>query len=175
MRVLPLALWQVGSDHELVQLAARQSLPTHGHVRAQIACAIHCLWARAALDRSTTPWQDAVARFTACADALFPPDEVALVLDPDNADKARGSGYVVDTLWSAKIAVETTGNYEDCVRRAIAFGHDTDTTAAVAGGIAGILYGVDGIPVRWRAGLRGRELYQPLLDRLAHRLDAAAH
>ena len=31
MRVLPLALWHTGNDAELIQLAARQSLPTHGH------------------------------------------------------------------------------------------------------------------------------------------------
>ena len=171
MRVLPLALWHAGSDRELVQLAARQSLPTHGHPRAQVACAIYCLWARAALEQAIDPWQDAVARFAACgADDLFPDDEIALVLDSGNADKVRGSGYVVDTLWSAKAAVDATGNYEDCVRHAIAFGHDTDTTAAVAGGIAGLLYGLTAIPDRWRTELRGRELYQPLLDRLMGRL-----
>ena len=169
MRVLPLALWHTGSDRELVELAARQSLPTHGHVRAQIAYAVYCLWARAALEKSAYPWQDALARFATCAGNLFPPEEVALVLDPANATKA-GSGYVVDTLWSAKSAVESSRNYDDCVRAAIAFGHDTDTTAAVAGGLAGILYGADGIPERWRSALRGRRLYQPLLDRLFRHL-----
>lgn len=167
MRVLPLALWHKGADLELVQLAARQSLPTHGHPRAQAACAIYCLWARAALEQTSDPWQDAVARFTACgAGDLFPESEITLVLDSGNADQVLGSGYVVDTLWSAKAAINATGKYEDCVRYAIALGHDTDTTAADAGGIAGVLYGMEGIPDRWRSALRGRELYQPLLDRL---------
>lgn len=174
MRVLPLALWHTGTDRELVELAARQSLPTHGHARAQVTCAIYCLWARAALDRVIDPWQVAMARFAACgATDLFPEVEIDLVLDSGNAGKVRGSGYVVDTLWSAKAAVDTTDNYEDCVRRAIAFGHDTDTTAAVAGGIAGVLYGLAAIPERWRSALRGRELYQPLLDRLESHLEAA--
>lgn len=171
MRVLPLALWHAGTDRELVQLGARQSLPTHGHPRSQVACAIYCLWARAALEHAADPWQSALHRFHACGADLFPDEEVALVLDPANAEQTLGSGYVVSTLRSAKAAVESTDTYEACVRQAIAFGHDTDTTAAVAGGIAGLLYGVEGIPERWRTALRGRELYQPLLDGLAaHRV-----
>ncbi len=173
MRVLPLALWHTGSDRDLIQLAAKQSLPTHGHPRAQIACAVYCLWARGALEGAADPWHEAVGRFAACGADLFPASQIALVLDPANAQQPLGTGYVVSTLWSAKAAIESTDNYEDCVRRAIAFGHDTDTTAAVAGGIAGLLYGVDGIPERWRTALRGCELYQPLLDRLVDHLDAA--
>ena len=170
MRVLPLALWHRGEDSELVALAARQSLPTHGHPRSGIACAVYCLWARATLEDASDPWMDAVKRFrTASGDAGFPQAEVEHVLDPGNGAKAKGSGYVVDTLWSAKAAIEQTNDYESCVRRAIAFGHDTDTTAAVAGGIAGLRYGVDGIPARWRESLHGRDLYSPLMERLIER------
>ena len=175
MRVLPLALWHRGSDLELAGLAARQSLPTHGHARSQACCAIYCLWARAALDGAGDPWRDGLARFDACgAAALFPADELARILDPANADAARGSGYVLDTLWSAKAAVEGSDGYAACVRRAIAFGHDTDTTAAVAGGIAGIVHGLEGIPARWRDALRGQALLQPLLARLRAAHDRAA-
>ena len=170
MRVLPLALWHRGDDHELVSLAASQSLPTHGHPRSGIACAVYCLWARATLEGSGDSWTDAVARFhNVSADAGVAQEQADVVLDPGNAASARGSGYVVDTLWSAKAAVEQTNDYESCVRRAIAFGHDTDTTAAVAGGIAGLRYGLDGIPARWRDALHGRDLYAPLLERLFER------
>ena len=58
------------------------------------------------------------------------------------------------------------GGYEAVVKRAVAFGDDTDTTAAVAGGIAGIRHGPAGIPERWRSALRGRELLAPLLAAL---------
>lgn len=57
-------------------------------------------------------------------------------------------------------------SYEDVLKRAIAFGDDTDTTAAVAGGIAGIRAGKSEIPARWRESLRGRELVEPLLHAL---------
>lgn len=45
-------------------------------------------------------------------------------------------------------------------------GHDTDTTACVAGGIAGLRDGVAGIPERWVSLLRGLSLVQPLMDKL---------
>lgn len=146
MRVLPLALWHRGTDADLVELAMRQSLPTHGHWHAQLCCAMYCLWARCCIENASPPW-DAAA-------ALTPSHPV------------RGSGYVVDTLWSAKRCVEVSTTYEDCVRHAIALGHDTDTTASVAGGIFGLLCGKRGIPVRWRENLRDAETYQGLLQRL---------
>ncbi len=55
------------------------------------------------------------------------------------------------------------------MKAAIALGNDTDTTACVAGGIAGLRDGVGAIPVRWRLGLRGREMVDPLLRALLAR------
>ena len=43
----------------------------------------------------------------------------------------------------------TTENYRDCVLKAVNLGRDTDTVAAVAGGMAGILYGYEAIPSEW--------------------------
>lgn len=170
MRVLPLALWHRGDDRELMAMAARQSLPTHGHPRTHVACALYCLWARAALEEHADPWSSAVSRFQSQGGMeLFPEAEVQLVLDPGNAASARGTGYVLDTLWSAKYAVEGTTSFEGCVRRAIRLGQDTDTTAAVAGGIAGLLYGGEAIPDRWTEALRGRSLVEPLLAKLLER------
>ena len=55
---------------------------------------------------------------------------------------------------------------KDTVRRAILLGHDTDTTAAVAGGLAGIKFGVDGLPADWMDLLRGKELVEAILGRI---------
>lgn len=99
----------------------------------------------------------------------LPYAEIEFVLDPAWRGKAGGSGYVVDTLWSARIAVEESRDYAGCIRRAIAFGHDTDTTAAVAGAAAGVLYGLDGIPIEWREALRGRDVLEGLIERWRHR------
>ena len=74
----------------------------------------------------------------------------------------RGTGYVLDTIWSARKAMEA-GSFEDVARTAISFGNDTDTTAAVACGLAGIKFGPAGVPPRWLEQLRGFELVEPLL------------
>jgi ADP-ribosylglycohydrolase len=84
---------------------------------------------------------------------------------PDEPLQGKGSGYVVDCLHSAYWAVQA-GSYEQVVKAAVALGHDTDTTACVAGGIAGIRDGVGAIPRRWREQLAGRELVEPLRQRL---------
>lgn len=57
-------------------------------------------------------------------------------------------------------------SFEDVARTAILFGHDTDTTAAVACGLAGIRFHIDGIPTRWLAQLRGFEIVEPLIGGL---------
>ncbi|MBB6600288.1 ADP-ribosylglycohydrolase family protein [Luteimonas sp. MC1825] len=165
MRVLPIALWHTGPDDELCRLAMRQSLPTHGHARSQIACALYCLWVRRTLADLDDAWDEAVATLRGLAALLaMPPPEVELVLDPVHGTRCNGTGYVVDSLWSARAAVIGTDDFESCVRRAVAFGNDTDTTAAIAGGVAGARYGFAGIPRRWWRGLRGRDDLGVFLD-----------
>ena len=171
MRVLPLALWHAGSDVQLVRDAFLQSLPTHGHVRSQVCCAIHVLWARRLLDglEVDAAWLDAVRTTrTLVADSPKAVEQLEFHVRPDEDATGRGTGYVVDALRSAR-QVQSAGDYEAIVRAAIRLGNDTDTTACIAGGIAGIRFGLAGIPARWREGLRGRDLVEPLLDELLAR------
>ena len=70
--------------------------------------------------------------------------------------------------WSARVALQQP-NYEGVVQAAIRLGNDTDTTACVAGGLAGIRGGVRSIPERWRKGLLGQAVYRPLLEGLLYR------
>jgi ADP-ribosylglycohydrolase len=166
MRVLPLALWHRGGDAELVSDAHAQSRVTHGHLRSQICCALYCLWARRVLDDAPDPWQAAVATLRAIYGAgSSEQDELEFHIRPDDPPEGHGSGYVVDCLRSARLAL-AAGGYEQVVKTAIALGHDTDTTACVAGGIAGLRDGAQAIPERWRTQLRGQELLAPLMDRL---------
>ena len=58
-------------------------------------------------------------------------------------------GYVKETYEAAMWAFQTTDNFEDCVVRAVNRGHDSDTTGAVAGMIAGAHYGIYNIPEKF--------------------------
>lgn len=156
-----------GSDESLVHDAHQQSLPTHGHLRSQVCCALYCLWARRVLANASDAWGEAVAAlraiYASMPDAL---EELDWSVRPDDAPDGNGSGYVVDSLRSAHM-VQAGATYDEVVRAAIALGNDTDTTACIAGGIAGLRFGIQGIPERWRTQLRGSALYQPLLDKLS--------
>jgi len=166
MRVLPLALWHRGSDSALVEDAQRQSSVTHGHARARVCCALYCLWARNILHNATDPWHNAVVALRAIYGRESQEyTELEQVIRPDDPPVGHGSGYVVDSLQSARWALQA-GGYEQAVKAAISLGHDTDTTACIAGGIAGLRDGVGAIPKRWRAQLRGIELVEPLVERL---------
>lgn len=167
MRVLPLTLWSGAPDGDLVTDAMNQSRLTHGHLRAQVCCALYCLWARRTLDGRSHSWSEAVDTLRGMWPESGPERaELEFHIRTDDAPAGKGSGYVVDTLRSARWAVETTATFEDAVRAAISLGNDTDTTACVAGGIAGLRHGVSAIPDRWRTSLRGQEILTPLRDAL---------
>lgn len=75
-------------------------------------------------------------------------------------DEIRSTGYVVDTLEAALWCVCHTDSYRDCVLAAVNLGGDTDTIAAVAGGLAGIIYGCggeSGIPNDWIAQIARKD------------------
>lgn len=69
-------------------------------------------------------------------------------------DEIKSSGYVVDTFEAALLCFMTTGSYKECTFKAVNLGEDTDTVAAVAGSLAGMLYGV---PEDWADCIAKRE------------------
>jgi ADP-ribosyl-[dinitrogen reductase] hydrolase len=166
MRTLPLALLWEGDDASLVAAAHRQSLITHTHPRVQVCCALYCLWARRELQgMGEDSWARAVADLRAVYGSEgVHRDELDNRIHPEEPVLTPGGGYVVTSLKSAHQACMEK-NYEDTVKRAIAFGIDTDTTACLAGGIAGIRHGVQGIPMPWWNGLRGKEILVPIVEK----------
>lgn len=195
MRVLPLALWHQGDDFALARDAMRQSLVTHGHLRSQLCCALYCLWARQIAQgvNSEMAWANATTKLrellpSLCRASHSSEDEDGLGaslgelaleewtnelewhIRPDEDLAGRGSGYVVDSLRSARDAMRQP-NYEAVIKYAVGLGYDTDTTACIAGGLAGLREGVEAIPTRWRNELRGKEIVEPLVNRLVDSLD----
>ncbi len=89
------------------------------------------------------------------AEPLLP--DVARVADGSYWTKEppaiRGTGFVVDALEAALWAFASTDDFRGCVLAAANLGDDADTTAAIAGQLAGAHYGAEGIPAAWRAKL----------------------
>ena len=93
---------------------------------------------------------------------IFEPD-----FDKLPETEMKSSGYVVDTLEAAIWCLLTTDSYEKCVLKAVNLGDDTDTVAAVAGGLAGLLYGYDAIPQKWIDTLIKRDYIEDLCKKAA--------
>lgn len=179
MRVVPLPLvFRQVDDEELVDLAARASRVTHGSAESQIGCALYALITRRLLegdgDRPSllAGAQASLRRILmlrglpGSREAAAPADAIAALDDFEEWPERRGSGRVVDSFWSAWDAFAAADDYVGAVVAAVEYGNDTDTTAAIAGGLAGVHFGVGSIPSAWRHGLRDRHIPQELVDRL---------
>ncbi len=168
MRILPVALVSQGlSDAEFVDRLQRASSITHAHMRSQMACAFHGLFVRALQDGQNPT--EALITTRAIFGPLFADNpEMTLFRDLMHANIAtmheheiNSGGYVIDTLTASLWCLLTTDSFSDCVLRAVNLGSDTDTTGCVAGGLAGVTYGVFAIPDDWITAL-------PLQDALAN-------
>jgi ADP-ribosylglycohydrolase len=176
MRVLPVALFHAARagtglhepaiDAAVARDADASSIPTHAHPRSRAACVLYSLWALQAL-RGEADLERAFAAAVQAARA-HTRGEVRDELDgalTQGPLVLSGSGYVVHTLHAAR-ACARAASYEAAVRAAIRLGEDTDTNACVVGGLVGVRDGVRAIPARWRRGLRGQELFAPLVAAL---------
>jgi ADP-ribosylglycohydrolase len=169
MRILPLALLNITDDDaELVERAHLASRVTHGHPNCQVTCALYVLVARTLVEH---PGGDPEAALGLATDRLIGVYErepaFASVLRGLLAHRAHlkkpGGGWVLDSFWSAWEAFASASSYRATIERCIRYGHDTDTTAAIAGGLAGLRWGAEGIPTEWLDALRGRDLVEGLL------------
>ncbi len=155
MRSTPLGLLGVRWGRDLTVSNARaQSSLTHFDPVAQWSSAIVAEVIRSLILGTTL--DAAVLSAISCVDVEYR-QILAEVLDPswkpDHATMSNGSALVC--LAQAMWAIRTTSSFEDAVVRAINLGDDADTVAAVCGGMAGALYGIQQIPARWVTYVHG--------------------
>jgi len=81
----------------------------------------------------------------------------------------QSSGYVLHTLEASLWCILVTTNFEHAVLKAVNLGNDTDTTGAVTGGLAGLLYGWDTIPADWLNVLARKNDIVDLAKRLTNK------
>ena len=151
---------------------AKGSKLTHAHERAIVGCQIY---AYALSFLLTEQSKESLKRgIDEAYNDLKDVSEIShykRIFDPTFAklskDEIKSSGYVVDTLEAALWCVLTTDSYRECVLKAVNLGGDTDTVAAIAGGLAGALYGYDAIPKEWLDTLPKREYIEEICDRAA--------
>jgi ADP-ribosylglycohydrolase len=156
MRILPVPLATLTADlHTFCDQIERASAITHAHARSRLACVFHGLLVRHLMLRESPAAAHASAarefndRYTHHEElARFAPMLDPGLINQDESDIAS-TGYVLHTLHAALWCLLTTDTFKDCVLKAVNLGDDTDTTGCVAGGLAGLVYGVEAIPEEW--------------------------
>ena len=175
MRIHPFALmtWFDRTQRpEFESIIEKASALTHAHERSKLACKIYTL---ILFNLLGLPRKDVIMfALDEAKCRYFESPEYAHYerLFDDNFDKLtideiKSTGYVVDTLEAAVWCLLTTDSYKECVLKAVNLGEDTDTVAAIAGGLAGALYGYNAIPQEWRDTLIKRELIEEMCERAA--------
>lgn len=177
MRILPLLFYIKDKPvEERYAITKQVSSITHGHVRSVIACFYYLEFARHLLEGTDLTYIYSLLKIE-ITDFLkskdINPAEIAFfdrLLQGDiytlSEDEIQSSGYVVHTLEASIWCLMASDNYADAVLKAVNLGEDTDTTAAVTGGLAGLVYGADGIPESWLAVLAKRENIKELAMKL---------
>ncbi|WP_405293434.1 ADP-ribosylglycohydrolase family protein [Methanobrevibacter sp.] len=147
MRILPLAYIK-DIDWETVE---NISALTHAHERSKISCALYVAIAKSMLENDLSIREhigiacDKIKKHYEKSPEL---KNFQRIFDND-LDDINGKGYVIYTLECVIHCLLTTDSYRDAVLKAVNIGADTDTNAAICGGLAGIYYGYDSIPVDW--------------------------
>jgi ADP-ribosyl-[dinitrogen reductase] hydrolase len=189
MRILPLVFankdWPIAERFRTVR---EVSSITHAHIRSSIAGFIYIELARQLLlgnnkQVAYTAMQRAVNEFLS-ANSIVSELELRQfhrILENSYGDydiqpliackeaEIKSSGYVVHTLEAALWCLLTHDTYSATVLAAVNLGDDTDTTGAVAGGLAGLAYGEAAIPVEWLSVLARRADIEELAARLVAR------
>jgi len=178
MRILPLIFHLVDKNSDVrFELTKQVSSITHRHIRSVIACHYYLEFALQIIGGEDkfeiyknlkkeiskdllnyTNKQSEITHF----DRLLKENIYEL-----EEEEINSSGYVIDTLESSIWCLMTTDNYKDAVLKAVNLGEDTDTTAAVTGGLAGLLYGLDNIPSTWVEQLARKADIDDLAERMA--------
>ena len=185
MRIHPLALflYNNGLDkEEYMHVIHNGSALTHAHERSRMACGIYTfvLWEllQSPCHASIIKGLNRARRFYRSYKEYPIYDRMLMkrigwiyrhwenVGDHKEVmrDEIRSTGYVVDTLEAAIWCLMTTNDYKSCVLKAVNLGDDTDTVAAVAGGLAGALYGLDAIPDDWLSKLKKKGYIEKMCE-----------
>ncbi len=181
MRIAPLLLYLIDKPvEERFKITKQVSSITHRHIRSVIACFYYLEFGRQLLDGKDkfeiyTNLQTEIPAFL----QSFPADPAIIArfnrllagnIFKESEDKISVSGYVLHTLEASIWCLLTIGNYLDAVLKAVNLGEDMDTTGAVTGGLAGLLYGFESITEEWISQLARHEDIEDLAERFAGKL-----
>jgi len=180
MRIMPACLYCCRKgmpEAEAIRAIHAAGSLTHAHIRANIACGLYYFMVREVLDGEgglAERLQKGLDRgFAYYEHTAADPAELARYGRLRNleafaktpSDDIRSSGYVVDTLEAVIWALINTASFEEALLKVVNLGRDSDTTGAIAGGLAALYYGYQAIPESWLAVIKKREWIEELCEK----------
>lgn len=181
MRILPLLFYiKDKSIQEQFEIIYDVSSLTHKHIRAAMACLIYLTMARNLMDGldKITAYEKMRKTIQAFWETIdFQESErffFVRVIQQDiqliDESDIKSSGYVIDVLEAAFYFLLRENSYKDTILKIINLGNDTDTAAAIAGGLAGLHYGYDKIPNEWIHHLARKSDIEDLAARFGEKI-----
>lgn len=179
MRMLPVCLYgymkQKRGELRIEDVLCRiyqASALTHAHMRSKVACGLYYFLVVAILDKRGDIRECICYGLKQGVDYYVSEPELCYFTRLNDfksfcqidRDSIKSSGYVVDTLEAVIWCLVTTDTFKDCLLKAVNLGLDTDTIAALAGGLAGLYYGYDEIPKEWLEVLKLRGELEQLCE-----------
>jgi ADP-ribosylglycohydrolase len=161
MRILPVAYYlYVHKELDLYSTVRAVSSITHAHDRSVLACAIYVSIAIGILNGETLKCSlsKTLDTFKGYPESCH--YQRLYGIESLKESDIDSSGYVVSTLEASLWCLLNSNSYRESVLKAVNLGHDTDTTGAVTGGLAGLMYGYDSIPTDWLRVLVKRSLLE---------------
>lgn len=174
MRIAPLVLLTKNMPIEKRFLICRQvSSITHRHQISIAACFIYLELLRSLLSgdslqkalSAAVDTKNILPTFGIENSVVSKFDILNKNLKEYSESNISSSGYVIDTLVSSIWCVSNTSTYRSAVLKAVNLGDDTDTTGAVTGVIAGIVYGYENIPKNWIYSLLNKQLIESIIKK----------
>jgi len=179
MRILPLAFYLHNKDFKKrFKLTEEASSLTHSHPRSILGCYIYLDFALRLiegkdLERAYLETKEHVKDFIISEPYKPQLEYYSRIINQDiskfEESEIRSSGYVVHSLEAVFWVLLSTNSYREAVLKAVNLGEDTDTIAAITGGLAAIHYGFRAIPDDWIEELARKEDIFTLLDQFAER------
>lgn len=177
MRILPLVVYIKDKPiAERYNITNQVSSITHGHIRSVIACFYYLEFARniiKGIDKFKTysNLQNEIPDFLNSISTDI--DEIKIFDRLLNSEiyklpekEIQSSGYVVHTLEASIWSILTNDEFSEATLKAVNLGEDTDTTGAVTGGLAALLYGWETIPENWLQQLARKKDIEDLANRM---------
>ena len=186
MRILPAALYFSNEDIDtFLERIHEISAITHAHPRSKIGCGIYSLLVRALLSAhdKMNAYQTAIDQSTTyySTKSLYKSELhkysriISFMLPSLDADEIYSSGYVVHTLETALWCFLNHTGTKDILLAAVNLGLDTDTNGTVAGGLAGLFYGLHSVPEEWINTLAQKDKIDQLIQQFTTVLSQKIH